>query len=345
MDAGVSRDPAPAVLVTLTMPRAGTTLLDSLARAGYGDGVRSEHEPMQHAARLRRFFRCWEEDRQREALEDPAIGPFVRGVVAESRPVLLFGNTLSHLAPLFARVAGDRLRLLHLHRDPVVTAASIYVKSRPEWWDLDDYDADSHGLRISPYDPHARFVEYRDRWPSMSRFERILYQWLERNAFALEMRERHPEVPFLSVRSEDLFADVDGVFGRIAGLAGLEPPGRVDEDRSGRQNRAWGRSLEQSPIGERWRAYEDHPRALELARSLGHSVDPAETERRMERYRRPAGLLPWLRHRTRFWDLRRAVAEALRERGILPPQPDDRAGLPPRSALETVRDALRGDRR
>lgn len=333
------------VLVTLTMPRAGTTLLYSLSEAAWGDSARSEHEPLQHAARLRRFFRCFEEDRQREALGDPAVGGFVRGVErdARTRPVLIFGNTLSHLAPLLAGVVGDRLRMLHLHRDPVATAASIYVKSRPEWWDLGEFEDDPYGLRITPFDPPARFVEYRERWGSMSRFERILYQWLERNAFALEMRERYPDIPFLSIRSEELFADVPGTFSRIAGFVGLEPPAEALAD-SGWENRAWRRSLEQNLLGDEWRDYLRHPRVLDLARGLGHPMDPATVERRMEPYQLPSGAMAWLRHRTRFWEARRSVARLLRGKGILPPQPEERAGLPPRSLGDLIRDALgRGD--
>lgn len=340
--------PSP-VLVTLTMPRAGTTLLHSLSKTAWGDAVRVEHEPLQHAARLRHFFRCFEEERRREAMEDPAIGEFVRGVErdARSRSVLLFGNTLSHLAPLLADVVGDRLRLLHLHRNPVATSASIYVKSRPEWWDIPGFEDAPYGLRISPFDPPARFVEYRERWSSMSRFERILYQWLERNAFAVETGRRYPETPFLSIRSEELFADVPGVFRRIAEFAGLALPSEGVVEESGRQNRAWQRSLEQRPLDDRWRAYESHPRVLELARALGHPLDPGLLERQMEKYQLPPGLLPWLRHATRFWDVRRSIAESLRGVGVLPPQPEDRAGLPPRSLASVLRDAFgaRGDDR
>lgn len=273
---------------------------------------------------------------------DPVIGGFVRDVVrsAESQPVLMFGNTLSHLAPVFHRVLGDRLRLLHLHRDPVVTAASTYVKTRPEWWSrAGRFEDDPYGIRITPFDPHSRFVEYRDRWASLSLFERILYQWLERHAFALEAAARLPEVPFLSLKSEDLFGDPDGSTRELARFAGLDPPGPPALRRA-RRNQTWARSLERRPLGESWRAYETHPAVLQLAGQLGHPLDPDGLEREMARYQLPSGILPWLRHRTGYWDRRGRAARWLRERGVVPAATDEARGLLPRSLSEVLREVV-----
>lgn len=329
------------------MARSGTTLLTTAFRDGWGDRVRAEHEPLHHAARLRHLFRCFDADRQDEALREPAIGNLVRSLVrsADSRPVLVFGNTLSHLAPVFHRVLGNRLRLLHLHRDPVHAAASIYVKTRPEWWSrVGRYEEDPYGLRITPFDPHARFVEYRERWSSLSLFEKILYQWLERHAFALEAAERLPGVPFRSLRSEDLFANPDETIRDLAGFIGLDPPAPPTLGRA-RRNETWMRSLERQPLGERWRAYGAHPAVLELAAALGHTVDSDGLEAAMARYQLPRGFLPWLRHRTGYWDRRARTADWLRAKGIVPSATDEARGLPPRSLPVALREILLPRRR
>jgi hypothetical protein len=274
------------------------------------------------------------------------IGGFVRDVArtAEVRPVAIFGNTLSHLAPVLRRVVGDRLRLLHLHRDPVVTAASIFVKTRPEWWTrVGRYEDDSHGLRITPFDPHAAFPEYRERWASLSLFEVILYQWLERHAYAVEAAARLG-VPVLSMRSEDLFAGPASAIESIARFAGLEPPGSAAVGRA-RRNASWARSLERNPLAAEWRAYERHPAVVDLARRLGHPLDPDALERQMERYRLPSGILPWLRHRTGYWDRRERAARWLRRRGIVPAGGSGGAGLPPRPLRDAVREAVLPRRR
>ena len=254
--------------------------------------------------------------------------------------MIVFGNTLSHLAPVFHRLLGDRLRLLHLHRDPVVTAASIFVKTRPEWWSrVGKFEDDTHGLRITPFDPHARFREYRSRWASLTLFEAILYQWLERHAFALEARERMTDAAFLSLRSEDLFADPAAAVETVARFAGLDPPGPTGHA-GARRNESWARSLESHPLGEEWRIYTEHPAVIELARQLGHPMDPDWIEREMVRYQLPRGLFPWLRHRTRFWERRARAAHWLRRSGIVPRGADDRAGLPPRPLSAALREAL-----
>lgn len=339
--AGALAIPHP-VLLTLTTARSGTTLLHTSFREWWGDRVRAEHEPIHHAARLRHLFRCFDAERQDEALLHPVIGDLIRDLVrsADSRPVLVFGNTLSHLAPVFHRMLGDRLRLLHLHRDPVVTAASIYVKTRPEWWSrVGNYEDDPYGLRITPFDPHARFVEYRARWDSLSLFEMILYQWLERHAFALEVAAQMPEIPFLSLRSEDLFDDPDGSILELARFVGLDPPG-PPALRGARRNQTWARSLERHPLGERWRVYASHLAVLELAEELGHPLDPERLEGEMARYQLPPGILSSLRYRTRYWDRRFRAARWLRERGVVPPATDEARGLPPRSMSDVLREVV-----
>ena len=89
-------------------------------------------------------------------------------------------------------------------------------------------------------------------------FEAILYQWLERHAFALEARERMTDVAFLSLRSEDLFADPAAAVETVARFAGLDPPGPTAHG-SARRNESWARSLESRPLSEEWRVYGGHP--------------------------------------------------------------------------------------
>ena len=310
-------------------------------RSGWGEQIRAEHEPLRHESRLRHLFRCFDTERQEIALKDAVIGGLVRDVArtAESKPVLIFGNTISHLAPMFYRVLGAQLRLLHLHRDPVANAASTYVRTRPEWWRLRSFEVDPYGLRISPFDPHARFVEYRDRWVELSLFEMILYQWLERHAYALEVRERWPEIPFLSMRSEDVFQDPDRAIQTLAQFAGLSSSAPPAPTRP-RRNATWDRTRELRPLGDAWRACESHPAVLELAAALGHPYDPQGLEPQMERYQLPPGLLPWIRHRTKYWELRGRAARRLRELGIVPPPTESARGLPPRPLGAALREAI-----
>jgi hypothetical protein len=317
-------------------------LLHTSFREGWGGAIRVEHEPLQHAARIRQLFRCFDGERQEAALLDRVIGGFIRDVArtADDRPVAIFGNTLSHLAPVFHRVFGDRLRLLHLHRDPVVTAASLFVMTRPGWWSpAGSLKHDPYALWITPFDPHAMFPEYRERWSLMTLFDGILYQWLERHAYAHETRARLAEIPFLSIRSEDLFIDPVRMIERLGKFMGLDPPAPTATVRA-RKNQTWARSRERNPLREEWRTYVEHRAAIALARELGHPVAPAWVEAQVARYRLPAGTLTWLRHRTRYWQRREGVARWLRRQGLMPPRAPRPAGLPPRSLGEAARELI-----
>ena len=266
------------MLLTLTLARSGTTLLTSAFRATWGDEVRVEHEPLRHDGRLRHLFRCFDTERQEFALADPVIGGLVRSVVesAERHPVLIFGNTISHLAPVFHRVLGARLRLLHLHRNPLANAASTCVMTRPEWWtNIPKFEDDPLGIRITPFDPHARFVEYRNWWSWLSLFEMVLYQWLERHAFAREIAVRMPEIPFISLPSGDLFRDPKGTMRMVARFAGIES-GRSPLVRQARRNQTWSRSLEQRPLGDAWRAMRRIPPSFSWRKSWGTTWIPCD---------------------------------------------------------------------
>lgn len=91
---------------------------------------------------------------------------------------------------------------------------------------------------------------------------------------------------------------------------------------------------------ERWASLSLFEVILYQWRRLGHPMEPDALEREMARYRLPPGILPWLRHRSHYWDRGERTTRWLRERGIVPANPSDRAGLPPRSLPEAVREAL-----
>lgn len=333
------------VVWALTTARSGTTFLCSRIRAEFGEAVRADHEALQHGARLRHFFRCFDPELQKEAWRDKTLNDYLEGIerTSRSRPVLIFGNTLSHLAPLLAERIGDQLRLLHLHRNPILACASITVGSRPEWWDIGEYGENPYEIRISPFDPNAVFVEYRERWARLSPFEKTLYQWLERHAFALEMKERFNNLPYLTIRAEDMF-DNDEPYEALLTFSGLDRFERTLRESIHRKNERWQRSVEKNPLGESWRRYKSHPHVLELARELGHNLDPEYLQREIARYQLPPGIGPWVRYKTRYWNRRARLGAFLRERNVLPPQPDDTAGLPPRSLLSLVKTILRSHR-
>ena len=89
------------ILITVTTDRSGTTFLYQLIKKLYGNSVRVEHEILTHReARLRHFFRCYSPEALREAQSDAVINDLLEDIENSSKvkPVLIFGNTISHLS-------------------------------------------------------------------------------------------------------------------------------------------------------------------------------------------------------------------------------------------------------
>ncbi len=267
-------------------------------------------------ARLRRLFRCFDESAQREATRDPRIAWLLEEVArtANEKPILLFGNSLSHLAPLFVREFGSQLRLLLLYRHPVSLVASSYVMTDPAWWrSVPRWEDDPSGNKLTPFDPNIRLTAYRERWTEMGIFERILYNHLERLEMGFEVAERFPSVPAIRLRAEDLF-DGDAGIRALIDLTGLRPHERIDMA-GVPKNSVWRRTLEERPLGRAWMKYRHHGELLRLCHRLGYSSQHAEVAKLVQKYQRPPGIGPWLRHRIRYWQARRVLAEGVRRAG------------------------------
>lgn len=308
------------LLVTLTTNRAGTTFLYFLFSRLYGDAVRVEHEPLsQRETGLRRYFRCYEPSRREEVLADPLLAGYFDGIERSLRdkPVLLFGNVFSHLAPVLAVRFGERIRLLVLSRHPMAMAASFYVMTNPAWWrDVPPFDKNLRGNKLVPSDPTVQHPAWASCWGSASLFEKILYQYLERMSFALEMTKSYPGIPSTRLRSEDLFrhpADARKVMD-LVGLPSLDPSAAAS---AAPRNKVWKRHLEARPLREEWRAYAGHPDLITLGERLGYDMSEAAVEKIVAKYRLPPGLGARVRHATHFWQIRRGVTDALRRTGLI----------------------------
>ena len=92
-----------------------------------------------------------------------------------------------------------RIKIVHLYRHPIAVASSLLthnVYRRGEW---------TKALAISPSDRGVRQPELEKNWESMSQFEKCLFWWTEINAWALGLHAEFPEVPWLSLKFEDVF--------------------------------------------------------------------------------------------------------------------------------------------
>jgi SEC-C motif len=258
----------------LSTGRCGTQWLAKTLIDHYGDLLAVTHEPYGHEYLPRQALRIDDPTRwPTRALLDRHLGAIEQDL--ESKPYIECGWQCYGPLPYFAMRLAGRLRVVHLVRHPVPTAASLatHLLYHPRREQLTD-----KALPM-PCDAGAAMPEYRERWATMSRFEKCLYFWAEINLLGLRL-ERELGVPWLRLRSENLFGG-DGL-GRL--LAFLELPRREPA------YAARARPYDGYAQGTRVKleveleTLADHPRIVALARTLGYDSFDFDRARLNARY-------------------------------------------------------------
>jgi hypothetical protein len=270
----------------LSTGRCGTQWLAQTLRGSFSDVAEVRHDPIGARYHPRDYFRQW--DRAHQAFELPDAAAELSFIRKTLRSKTYIDTGWAHYAalPYFIGEFPGRVRLVHLVRHPVPTAASyvsldMYApdKRRDEWSDFAFVDATSPGIQLT---------EYQGGWSSMTPFEKNLFWWTEMNLYAEELASMHPQVPFLRVRSEDMF-QADGTSLRAL-VRFLCLPWRT-EMAAAREQRI-----------DRWRFEIDgpidpalvlhYPRTLDMMRRYGY--DPAEWDAAVVNNRGDlAGVKPW----------------------------------------------------
>lgn len=180
----------------LSTGRCGTQWLAANLERFYGESIRVAHEPLQTEYNPRRMLAdaARPSPAAREHLEK-----IRRGI--ETRPYVECGHPCWSSLPWIAEALAGRMRIVHLVRDPVATAASWVSRGAfipPILPHIREREL------ISPFDEGATLAGYRERWSALLPFEKCLLYWAEVNAFALRLEERFAG-PWLRLRYEDLF--------------------------------------------------------------------------------------------------------------------------------------------
>jgi hypothetical protein len=263
-----------AATFVLSTGRCGTQWLSKNLAGHYGDLLAAVHEP-HHREYLPRWLLGIVHPRQW-----PTIGLIDRHIAAiekdlATRSYLECGWPCYGALPYFARRLGGRMRVVHLVRHPVPSAASmvthLYYHDRP--------DGLTEKALLTPTDAGAAMPDYAGRWAGLSRFEKCLYFWGEIGLLGLRW-ERELGVPWLRLRSEDLFG-ADGL-DRLLDFIGVprRPPiyaarnTQFDAYVMGTRVRL---EAQARSIGE-------HPRIIALARQLGYDALAVDTQQLKARY-------------------------------------------------------------
>ena len=148
----------------------------------------------------------------------------------------------------------------------------------------------------------------------MTPFEKCLFLWLEVNEFALEIRDKYPDLEFLEVPSAKLFRS-NITLAEIAKFSGF-CKGNNSIIRAKENNPTYLFTLERRPIRDEWTNYEKHPEVIDLATRLGYDMSYAYIEGLIENYKLPKGILPYLRNKSGYWAHRESIGKLLRRFGL-----------------------------
>lgn len=300
----------PSVVLFLATPRSGTQwLAKSLGRV-YGDLALVEHEPADYEYEPRKTLRS---DDQRALLRVPVIDEHVgriREALASGRHYVEVGFPAFAAVPLFADLFGSHLRIVHLMRHPVSTAASMVTHG---WYQPRRSHDLGRQVAVTPRDPGVVQIEYEDRWPTMDPFEKCLFYWTEVHLYALEVERRFTTIPFLRLRFEDLFSGTQQTLPPLTAFMGLPWRDELVDLAQERVDRWHAKTHRILP----WRRVEEHAGALDLARRFGYSladVDPSRIKRRYQRY--PNRFRQRLARIRKKLALRRRLGRVLRALGM-----------------------------
>lgn len=219
-----------AAVFVLSTGRCGTQWLARFFEMNLGPAATVTHEPLHSAWASREMLAAKTPDRLDGELREPIEEhlQFIREVLGD-RMYIECGHPLWSAVPYLIDAFSPDVRIIHLVRHPVPTAWSWLTHRaycRPLMPHL------SEKVLLSPFDEGVQFPQYRERWTSMSPYEKALYYWLEVNA--LGRRERHRS-KWLTVRFEDVFGAEEQR--RVLSFLGREvpdpvSPGHVDELRA-----------------------------------------------------------------------------------------------------------------
>lgn len=191
---------AKAGIFFISTGRCGTQWLERALAATYPDEAVVTHEPVRGAYEPKSYLRAY--DRLGELLTSPQISghlSYIRETL-RSKTYIETGWPSYPAIPLMIDQLGGRVRIVHLVRHPVHVALSLAThqvyEQRQDWVSR---------TAISPLDRGVVQKGLADDWAEMGIYEKCLFWWTEINLYALELRERYPDVEFFLVRYENLF--------------------------------------------------------------------------------------------------------------------------------------------
>lgn len=192
-----------SITVFLCTPRCGTQWFFKNLAEYYSDEAVVLHEPIENEYHLK--LNLGRYDSPVNPQENPALAghlDFIDEVTQNKKYIEIGWQSITGVPELYRRF-GDRLRLIHLYRNPVYVAASMVTHN----WYTGKVKDRFEKSELTPFDQASLLNEYRDRWSDINVFEKSLFYWTEINLHALDLKYRYKNIPFCSFKFENLFED------------------------------------------------------------------------------------------------------------------------------------------
>jgi Sulfotransferase domain len=268
------------VVFFLSTGRCGTQWLTSALQTVYGDIAEVAHEPVGPHYRPKIFLRA--PHRLHELRSIPAVAHHLAAIVerSQSKSYIELGWPSFSAIPLLKDLFGQRLRLVHLVRHPVPTALSLVTHNF--YQPAVRNDAYVRYAQLEPFDSGVLLKEYQESWSKMSVFEKCLFQWVEINLYAEEIRELFRNIPFLRIKMEDMLAPDSGALRELLEFMKLPfRPQILDFQKRRVDSFNW-----QTNTSLDWREVYKHVHVLTLAERYGYDLEDVDSDRMWRRYRR-----------------------------------------------------------
>lgn len=255
------------VTLFISAGRCGTQWLAATLESLYGDVAAVEHEPVGTAYRSGYLLR---QAGQAQALREVgAVGSHIARIreALVERDYVETGAPLYGVVPFFLETFPAQVRLVHLVRHPVFSAASMATHDR-----FSRTGKEREWMEAAMLDPFREGVVQRgfaDRWTSMSDYEKSLFFWTEVHLHAEELKGLYRDVPVHMVRFEDLTGGAPEPLEDLVRFIGLPVRAGLAQETSTRVDR-WRLAAKEHVD---WRSIHRHPEAVRLAALYGYDFD------------------------------------------------------------------------
>lgn len=267
-----------SVIIFLCTPRCGTQWFVKNLNKFCGNEVKVLHEPLYSEYLLKENLGRYN---SAELKINHKLNNHFASIneVTQNKSYIEVGWPTISVIPEFYKKFGERLKLIHLYRNPVKVGASLVTHN----WYTGKIEDRSENLELNPFDIASILDEYQSRWNEMSLFEKNLYFWTEINLRALEIKHRYPRIPFYSLKFENLFKGNKELsritLVEILAFMDLNYNDKMLEALDIKQDKYHYKST----VKMDWKKIYEHPQAMALANKLGYTFD---SEIDLSRYKR-----------------------------------------------------------